>query len=1181
MAKFYEYPSKKLTLGVLNGNGELVSSLEVNDNASDIQDAIDDLKEEISNQNIDRLQQDKDLLYLNVMPDVQYLVDSEKELPFQPTRRSSAQGEYPEAIANPAAPGFEKLILDVKKEQELPNRMHEPIRAFHNLKIKNLTKPITLEDLQSISLADAYIKLGKYIGTQKERFAYNRALDLTESKDPNVRKETQTQVIQKLKSFFEHLFIHTNFKLQKASIPSNLESLDLARMAEIPDKELGKNKKARNEKDGTGVTRNIVDLTWGTSGLALSPFHSLFVRSDPLQMLQTKTTDRAQKDNQTLIPAFYDAVIEEIQYLYNQILHGIDYFDADTQNTIEYPSMLDALVFSNNPSEDFRTRNEIKTLLHESFDEIKIATKYDHVKCVKNSQGRNVWVSAVDGDWSKNPTIRSNIQKLEKILGLNGKTIKVLDKHPNRILLDATLDLLFLYFTKAEIQKCITDNFDEMSSKDAYLEKLNQVFWQYVPETKQSKPKNSYYQSEKRAELPPLDLGLNTNDAADVGCEAVTIATKAGVLHVPNMCSRASIFCQNSCLVVAGQNVVAGSSILGNEYQVKAQDLADNSDSESSADEDNVASILDKTFPGKYRTTKTFTKDEAGKKILASKETKISDYALSKKVMYIRRDLFPYQTRNYARKMYVNLMFLREPLAFCKVLVEVLMKYAVGMDKSKDKLIEKGYLKPIAKQNLPAYYRLNVYSDVPWEVMFPGLFEIFSGQVALQDILHEDDLQNRKFRFGSKDVATINSDGLIPRIQFYDYTKISNRGPYHYEFDAKNSKFSLVDQKTNKKYPTEAAMKVETRKQLKKVDNYHLTFSYSGANVRDSINELEFNNRNVTFAFFRITSTRYENFKNRYTSHLKSLIQRGSQNLSKQETTALENLSKDISTFFTNVQDTVVFPTEFWGYKVIDGDLYDNRTFDRLFRDSSNEAQVVGLKWKFVRVSKSYKLSDPTTTPAAAAFSHLMLGEYKYQQQGDQSTAKNQLFLVNLSTKLWDTEKSLKDLVEKDPTLIQFKSLSDYEQHWDGVINGHFDPEIERAKRLGNTKATEDLEKQKKDKIAEKNSIGIKFYIGGALAAGKPESLVSPIPNLAVNGNPVRDKDYFANLFKIDRDSNLYNDMDVDLPLMRIYYHFKDLQGGSVRDQGKINAYLKYLSSSFVGPVTENGTVMNKVTVNV
>ena len=94
--------------------------------------------------------------------------------------------------------------------------------------------------------------------------------------------------------------------------------------------------------------------------------------------------------------------------------------------------------------------------------------------------------------------------------------------------------------------------------------------------------------------------------------------------------------------------------------------------------------------------------------------------------------------------------------------------------------------------------------------------------------------------------------------------------------------------------------------------------------------------------------------------------------------------------------------------------------------------------------------------------------------------------------------------------------------------------------------------------------------------AGRPESLVATIKSTAPS-----EKDFFATMFGINIKNPLYAGLDADLPFFRIYYHFRNLQGSSSRNQNDINEYLNYLiSNTFVGPVTENGTVINKVPEN-
>jgi hypothetical protein len=79
---------------------------------------------------------------------------------------------------------------------------------------------------------------------------------------------------------------------------------------------------------------------------------------------------------------------------------------------------------------------------------------------------------------------------------------------------------------------------------------------------------------------------------------------------------------------------------------------------------------------------------------------------------------------------------------------------------------------------LVPYVRLNVYADIPWELVWPGLFEEFPG------------------------------------VNFYDYTKVPGR-------------------------------------QVDDIDNYDLTFSYSGRNQADTQYEVQVQNRRVATVFLR------------------------------------------------------------------------------------------------------------------------------------------------------------------------------------------------------------------------------------------------------------------------------------------------------------------------------------------
>jgi len=107
---------------------------------------------------------------------------------------------------------------------------------------------------------------------------------------------------------------------------------------------------------------------------------------------------------------------------------------------------------------------------------------------------------------------------------------------------------------------------------------------------------------------------------------------------------------------------------------------------------------------------------------------------------------------NDISKMFTERALFFAPLAFARMLIEAIeVHYA--------------YCK---KANLKPFVRLNVYSDIPWELLFPDLFDYFEKKYG-----HD-----------------VEKGGLA----FYDYTKVPGRGP--------NPK-----------------------------PNYDLTFSYSGGNI--------------------------------------------------------------------------------------------------------------------------------------------------------------------------------------------------------------------------------------------------------------------------------------------------------------------------------------------------------------
>lgn len=114
---------------------------------------------------------------------------------------------------------------------------------------------------------------------------------------------------------------------------------------------------------------------------------------------------------------------------------------------------------------------------------------------------------------------------------------------------------------------------------------------------------------------------------------------------------------------------------------------------------------------------------------------------------------------NYIIKFAKSRALLEQPLAFCRVLIDAVGRHA-------------------RREHVWPFCRLNVFSDIPWELFFPDIFRLY------------------------------------PEMWFYDYTKVPGRQP------------------------------VENG-----VDNYDLTFSYSGRNKEEMIFELTEMNRRVAVVF--------------------------------------------------------------------------------------------------------------------------------------------------------------------------------------------------------------------------------------------------------------------------------------------------------------------------------------------
>jgi hypothetical protein len=193
---------------------------------------------------------------------------------------------------------------------------------------------------------------------------------------------------------------------------------------------------------------------------------------------------------------------------------------------------------------------------------------------------------------------------------------------------------------------------------------------------------------------------------------------------------------------------------------------------------------------------------------------------------------------NTIKKLSLTMGLFHEPLAFARML------YAA---------IEKWQRECSCDSSVP-FLRLNVYSDIPWELLLPDMFARFRD------------------------------------VRFYDYTKVAGRMP-----------------RRAGAYP---------------IDNYDLTFSYSGtkANLEAIDYEVRQNRRRVAVTFATLGKSR------RIASGEKIPTQPPSPG------------TKESAHRWPYVPK-IGLPSEFMGLTVIDGDQSDFRPYDP-------GACVVGLRWK-------------------------------------------------------------------------------------------------------------------------------------------------------------------------------------------------------------------------------------------
>lgn len=276
--------------------------------------------------------------------------------------------------------------------------------------------------------------------------------------------------------------------------------------------------------------------------------------------------------------------------------------------------------------------------------------------------------------------------------------------------------------------------------------------------------------------------------------------------------------------------------------------------------------------------------------------------------------------------------FIANPLCFLRVLIEACLQHAITHELEAHRyLIEDSYKNPTASpefdvpkyiQKIPPAVRLNVFSDYPWELIYPDLFKLFDG----------------KTRFPGENV--------YPFIQFYDYTKIPGRVPTRARAAIEAY---FLDELTFEKKP------------YKLPPNYHITFSYSGSALSKEYSDIASElGQNTTFVFFT------QELGN---TVLNTIFPEAQASGSQKRPQLLKVLREIRKLFSGKARDAkgALLPSHFEGVPVINGDNYDLRYLDKEFGEGPF---VIGLNWKSPQAVK-IKLPDSakskTLDPVRAA----------------------------------------------------------------------------------------------------------------------------------------------------------------------------------------------------------------------
>ena len=303
--------------------------------------------------------------------------------------------------------------------------------------------------------------------------------------------------------------------------------------------------------------------------------------------------------------------------------------------------------------------------------------------------------------------------------------------------------------------------------------------------------------------------------------------------------------------------------------------------------------------------------------------------------------------------------FIANPLYFLRLLIESIYSQAVSYEiqlaeynlhakyfgDEDDTVDIKKYL-----ERLPLSIRLNVYTDYPWELIYPDMFDLFSLK------------KPKGFVETNSSGDTVKTyRGL--RVQFYDYTKVPGRWPKRVRASIwKELGLSVPPRAKNSLDPKD---QFAVGRVYDLPDNYHLTFSYNGTErslAESFISNIAGQNSTFVFASQQIVNSTFlklidagnvrigglggaELAKN--LKAFNSLFRKTLTKIARDKgVTALSTVASDDSLpqrlSYKVYEDT-------FSYDVISGDAYDLRFLDTEMKKSLGidaPAVVVGLKWK-------------------------------------------------------------------------------------------------------------------------------------------------------------------------------------------------------------------------------------------